>query len=151
MAANSKREQLLNRVEALLGGLSSLSYVERKPLQGIKELQAYPQTQLPLAVVLGGMPVPDEKFSDRTRKLDKVQSTLGVNVIVYALDNVTPDTTISTLADDIWTAIYQDITLGFKWVLGLRIVPEANVAMWDPYVAFSMLVNITYLHDKGGI
>lgn len=151
MASNSKREQLLLKVKALLEGINAISFVDRKPLQGISDLQAYPQTQLPLAVVLGGMPVPDEKFSDRTRKLDKVASTLGVNVIVYALDNVTPDTTISTLADDVWATLYQDITLGFKWVLGLRIVPEADIAVWDPYVAFSMRVNITYLHDKGGI
>jgi len=151
VASNSKREQILTTVRTKVLALGSILQVERKPLQGLADLEAYAQTQLPLAIILGGMPVPTEKFSDRTRKLDKVISELPVTVLVYALDNVTPDSTISTIADDIWVTLYNDITLGYRWVMGLDIKPDANVAVWDPYVAFRMLVNVTYLHDKGGI
>jgi len=151
MAAGSKRELILNAVAAKVLALDSILQTERKPLKGISDLQAFAQTQLPLTIILGGMPVPVDKKSDRTRKLDKVVSKLGVDVLIYALDNVTPDSTMSSIADDVWVTLYEDITLGYKWVLDLEIVPDARVAVWDPYVAFRMLTNVTYLHDNGGI
>lgn len=151
MAANSKRELAIARIVSKLEELTSLFFVDRKPITGISDLQAYAQTQLPMAAVMGRMPVPVTKKSDQRRALDKVISVLGIDVVVYALDNVTPDTTISSLADDIWVKLYDDITQGYKWIIDTEITPEANIAVWDPYVAFSMLVNITYIHDKGGI
>jgi hypothetical protein len=151
MASNSRREQVLAKVKTTLEGISGLTDVVRKPLTSITELRAFSSQQLPIAVVVGGLPVPEEKFSQRTRKLDLVQSTLSVNIIVYALDNLTPDTTISSLADDVWATFYTDITLGFEWVLGLKINPEMRTSINDPYIAFAMELEITYLHGKGGI
>lgn len=151
MAANSKREQILAKMKTTLEAVSSLEHVERKPLQDMSELEEYPQTQLPLAIVLGSLPAPAEKVSDRDIKLDRVRSILTATVFVYAIENDNPDTKISTLADDIWAAIYADMTLGFSWVINLRIVPEIETAFWYPYVAFSMKIEITYLHGKGGI
>jgi len=151
MAAGSKRELILEAVLAKVLALDSILQAERKPLVGMKDLQAYAQTQLPIAIILGGMPVPVEKKSGRTRKLDKVISVIGVDVLIYAMDNVTPDSTISSLADDVWVTLYDDITLGYQWVLDMEIVPDAKIAVWDPYVACRMLTNVTYLHDKGGI
>ena len=151
MASNSKREQLLVKVKEVLEGLDSIAYVDRKPLQGISELQTYPNTQIPLAAVLGDMPVPDEKYSGRTRKLDVVRSTLNINIVVYIMDNETPDTTISTIADDIWVALYNDLTLGFDWVISMRLIPDVNTAVWTPYAAFSIVCQVEYLHDKTGI
>ena len=151
MAANSKRELILAKLKTTLDAVSSLNHVERKPLKGISDLEAYPSTQIPVAVILGGMPSPNENFSERTRKLDKVRSTLTATIIVYAMDNENPDSKISTLADDLWSAIYADITLGYSWILGLRIVPDVDVAFWEPYCAFSFAVDITYIHDKEGI
>jgi hypothetical protein len=152
MAANSKREQLLLKLIDEIGGLNAIKFVERKDLSGITELQGIAETQLPLAIVMGRLPQPDFKISTRDgHTVDKVTSILGVDVIVYAHDNVNPDSTISTLADDIWATVLADETHGFKWVAGTVIVPELNVGVWHPYCAFSMLVNITYLHGKGGI
>jgi len=151
MASNSKREQILAKVKTPLEAVSAIETVERKPLQGISDLEAWPQTQLPLAVVLGGMPVPSEKLSDRDIKLDKVRSTLTATIVVYALDNENPDTKISNLADDVWAALYADMTLGFSWVLSIRLTPDADVAFWEPYAAFSIKAEITYIHTKGGI
>jgi hypothetical protein len=151
MADNSKREQLLIKVKETLEDISSISYVDRKPLQGISELQSYPNTQIPLSVVLGNMPVPDEKYSNRSRKLDVVRSTLDINIITYIMDNETPDSTISSIADDIWAALYADVTQGFDWVLNTRLIPEVETAVWTPYAAFSIVAQIEYLHDKTGI
>lgn len=152
MAANSRREQILLKLIDELSGLRSIKFVERKQPQGLSDLQQYAETQLPMAVVMGRLPLPAYKVSTRTgHTIDHVTSVLGVDVLVYAHDNVTPDATVSDLADDVWSTVLSDETHGFKWVLGTQIVPETNVGVWEPYCAFSMLVNITYLHSKGGI
>lgn len=153
MAANSKREQLLVKVVEKLGTIDSITTVSRKGFSDFHELQNYANMQLPVAVVLGGLPQPNEKFSGRTVKLDRSQSKLEVDIIVYALDNETPDTTVSTLADDIWATIYADMSLGLTSVvvIDLRIIPEAEVLVFDPYLAFRMTLSITYLHGKEGI
>lgn len=151
MAANSKREQILGAVKTTLEAIDSIEHVERKPLKSMSELEEYPQTQLPLAVVLGSLPNPVEKVSDRDIILDRVRSVVTATIFVYAIENDNPDTKISTLADDIWAAIYNDMTLGLDWVIGLRIVPDIETAFWYPYIAFNMQVEVTYLHGKGGI
>jgi hypothetical protein len=152
MAANSRREQILLKLIDELTALRTIKFVERKDFQGLKDLQGYAETQLPIAVIMGRLPSPEYKISGRDgHTVDKVHSTLGVDVLVYAHDNVNPDSTISDLADDVWAAILDDETHGFKWVTGTQIIPEVNIGVWDPYCAFSMLVNITYIHGKGGI
>lgn len=153
MAANSKREQLLVKVAQKLGTISAIETVSRKGFSDFHELENYANTQLPVAVVLGGLPQPSEKFSGRTRKLDQSQSKLSVDIIVYALDNDTPDTTVSTLADDIWSTLYADMTLGLTsvTVLDIRIIPETEVLVFAPYVAFKITLVITYLHGKESI
>lgn len=153
MATNSKREQIILKMVSNLESIAAIQTVDRKPLTGISDLQQYATTQLPMAVVLAGLPVPEPKKSERGRSsnANKIISTLITDILVYAEDNVTPDITVSNLADDIWVAMYADITQGFRWVLDTEVKPDANVGVWDPYVAFRMLVKITYLHDKGGI
>jgi len=152
MAANSRREQILLKLIDELDALRTIKFVDRKQPQGISDLQQYAETQLPLAVVMGRLPAPEYKISRRDgHTVDMVTSVLGVDVICYAHDNVNPDSTISNLADDIWAALLADETHGFQWVTGTVIIPETNIGVWDPYCAFSMLVNITYLHGKGGI
>ena len=151
MAANSKREQILTAIKTTLEGISSIVKVERKPLRDMAELEEYPHTQLPLAVVLGGLPVPVDKVSDRDIALDRVRSAVTATIFVYAIENDNPDTKISTLADDVWAAMYNDMTLAKDWVIGMHIIPEMETAYWYPYVAFSMQVEIIYLHGKGGL
>lgn len=151
MAANSKREQLLVQVVAHMTALSSISTVKRIQPTGPSDLQSYSGPQLPLAVVLGGLPIPNPKLSARTRELDVAISDLPVDLFVYALDNVTPDSTISTLADDVWVKMLADITQGFDWVFGTKVLPEPGIGIWLPYCGFSMRAIITYKHGKGGI
>jgi hypothetical protein len=104
-----------------------------------------------MAIVLGKLPVPVIKESDRNRDAHLVQSRLGIDVLVYGQDNVDPDTAISNLADEVWRTLFANYTLGLRPVLRMEIDPDANVAVWAPYYAFKMLVTITYVHDKGGI
>jgi hypothetical protein len=152
VAHNSRREQLLLKVAEELSELNSIKTVERVQPNIEDGLDNYAETQLPLAAVVGKLPDPTYKITTRTgHTIDKVTSVLGINLFVYALDNVSPDTTVSVLADDIWAKLLADETHGFEWVLGTVIYPDVNVAVWAPYCAFNMLVNITYLHDKGGI
>lgn len=151
MAANSKREQITGKVVSLLTGLASISTVKRVQPTGLSALQSYASTQLPLAVVLAGLPVPKEKYSQQARNLDTVISDLGIDIFVYAMDNVNPDSTISTLVDDIWALLYADITQGFNWVHSTRLMPEPATGIWDPYCGFNIRAIITYQHSKGGI
>jgi len=152
VAHNSKREQLLTKIVSELEELDSIKTVDRVMPGGLSDLEQYAATQLPLAAVVGKLPDPTYKISTRTgHTVDMVTSVLGINLYVYAQDNVNPDRTVSLLADDLWVKLLADETHGFKWVTGTAIYPDVNVAVWAPYCAFNMLVNITYLHDKGGI
>lgn len=150
MASNSKREQILTKVETLLGEIPAITTVRRVPFNELNQIDNA-STEMPVAVVMGALPQPEEKFSGRTRKLDRVVSDLLVSVLVYAEDNETPDSTISTLADDIWAKFYADITLGFNWVRGLVIVPEQDTMVAAPYVIFKMDIKVKYDHDWRGI
>lgn len=152
MALNSKREQLLTKIVAELDELNSIKTVDRVMPNGLSDLENYAATQLPLAAVVGKLPDPTYKITTRTgHTVDKVTSVLGIDVFIYAEDNVAPDSTISLLADDVWVKLLADETHGFRWVTGTTIHPDVNAAVWAPYCAFNMLVNVTYLHDKGGI
>lgn len=151
MAANSRREQILVKVESMMDELASISTVKRIQPTGLSELQTYASTQLPMAVVLGALPVPNEKYSNQTRRLDIVISDLTTDIFVYAMDNTTPDSTISSLADDIWAKLYADITQGFNWVLKTRVLPEPGTGIWHPYCGLSVRAIITYKHFRGGI
>jgi hypothetical protein len=150
MAKNSKREQILVKIETILSSLRSITTARRVPFNE-DNYTDIPETQMPIAVILGQLPKPDEKFSDRTKKLDKSVSNLAVDILVYAVDNETPDSTISELVDDIWAEFYKDISLGFTWVRGLRISPELDTMIAAPLVIFKMTLQITYEHDWRGI
>jgi hypothetical protein len=151
MAANSKREQLLVKVVADIGAIASINTVKRIQPNGLSDLNSYAATQLPLAVVLGNLPTPNLKLSQRERNADVAISDLAVDIFVYAMDNVNPDTTISTLADDVWVKLLEDITYGFGWVITAKVLPEPGTGIWPPYCGFNMRAIITYKHGKGGI
>jgi len=150
MATNSKREQILVRVQDILLGIISITTVRRVPFNEVSQLDNS-DGEMPVAVVMGKLPQPEEKFSARARELDKAISLLPVEVLVYAYDNETPDSTISTLLDDIWAEFYSDITLGLSWVHGLTIMPELDTMIAAPYVIFKVTIEVKYEHDKKGI
>lgn len=150
MATNSKREQILVRVQETLAKIPSITTIRRVPFNEVNQLDSA-STEMPVAVVMGQLPQPEEKFSNRTKKLDKVISTLPIDILVYAEDNDTPDSTISILLDDIWAEFYNDISLGFDWVHGLVITPELDTMIAAPYVIFKVTIAVKYEHDRRGI
>lgn len=152
MAANSKREQILLALKVLLEGLSSIKAVDRKQPTSPDDLSRIAGTQMPFCSMIGGIPQPKEHISSRMPGgVDVVISELPVKLFIYFMDNVTADSTLSDIMDDVWAVIYGNQTLGFKFVQKILIDPNSDVVVWDPYVAFSMLVTITYNHAIGGI
>jgi len=156
MAVDSRRELILKAVKDVLESLPAIRTVERtRP--SFADLGNYADTQLPLIAVVGGLPKPDPKWSGRVHQTAGVIiSDLSVELVCYAMDNVTPDSTISNLMDDIWTKVYSDpllITDDYPDGLALRveITPESQVGIWDPYVVFKLVCVYKYQHSMGGI
>lgn len=152
MADNSRREQILVQVVSDLGSIPAIEQVKRVQPNTLDDIRRYSTGQMPLAVVIGGMPKPTEHISGRgPGGVDIIVSVLKVELYCYFMDNENPDSTLSSLLDDIWAALYADQTLGFKFVQGVTIDPKVEVAAWPPYVAFSLTFNVTYNHTTGGI
>lgn len=152
MAANSKRENILVAFKALLEGLPSVKKVDRRQPTSPEDLRRVAGTQMPMVAMIGGVPQPKEHISGRgPGGVDVVISNLSVALFVYFMDNATADSTLSDIMDDVWAKVYSDQTLGFKYVTQITISPNTEVAVWEPYVAFSMNIKITYHHTTGGI
>ena len=152
MADNSRREQILVKVVNDIADIAAIKQVTRVQPNTIDDIRRYSSGQMPLVAVIGGVPQPTEHISSRTRGgVDVVVSKLVVDLFCYFMDNETPDSTLSSLLDDIWAALYFDQTLGFKWVKGLQLDPKVEIAAWPPYVAFSLTMNVNYFHTTGGI
>lgn len=153
MATNSKREQIIAAVASGLGDLPKINSVKRRR-PNIKDLEGIAQTQLPLAAVTAGLPVPVEHI-DRSRgheRADLFLSELTIEVVVYDLlyGDDEYDTRVSELADDLWVKLWADQTWG-GLAEGTHVEPDAMVAIWDPYLAFKLICKTTYKHTTGGI
>jgi len=150
MGTNSKREQILVYHAAQLGQLSSITTVKRT-LQSYADLARFAVTQFPVAAVVGGLPVPNEKMSGRVRStVDVIISDLNVDTYIYIQDNENPDTKLSEVADDVWVKLYSFPTyngLAFGTILNFEATPE----YWEPYLAFKITSTVTYKHSTGGI
>lgn len=152
MGTNSRREQILVALKALLETLPSIKKVSRRQPTSPEDLRRIAGTQMPYIAMIGGVPQPKEHMSGRhAGGVDAVISDLSVNLFCYFMDNTTADSTLSDIMDDVWAMVYTDQTLGFKFVTSTTLMPQAQVAVWEPYVAFSMITKITYHHTTGGI
>jgi hypothetical protein len=150
MAENSKREQIILKVVGLLEKLTSIKTVVRTK-QSYSDLQNFALPQLPVAAVVGNLPVPKEKLSARRiGNVDTIISELTVRVLVYGQNNENPDGDISKLADDIWAKLYSNQTLD-GMTLGMLLTVEEDPEYWAPYYAFQITCKLTYQHDTGGI
>ena len=156
MAVNSHRELILVEVVDMIEEVSSIKTVQRTRI-GFSELGNYSGRQLPLVAVVGKLPKPAPKRSGREPGAsDMFISDLGVDLFCYAMDNETPDSTVSNLADDLWAKIYSNptlVTTQYPRGLALQVdvVPEISVGIWDPYIVFKMNCIYKYIHGTGGI
>ena len=152
MAGNSKRERILVKVVSNIEAIAAIEQTTRVQPNTLDDIRRYSSGQMPLVAVIGGVPQPTEHISGRKPGgVDVVLSKLGIDLYVYFMDNENPDSTLSSLMDDLWATLYADQTLGFKFVTGVIISPKVEIAAWPPYVAFSLVMNVNYHHTTGGI
>lgn len=161
MGTNSKRESIILAVVSAVDALERIVTVQRRR-PTLENLQGVSSTQVPIAAITAGLPVPSRHFNESGgtgkpgvkphRRADVFISTLSIELVIYDLlyDNDQYDTRLSDLADDLWTALYADQSWG-GLAIGTDIEPEANVAIYDPYLAFKMTCRVTYKHSTGGI
>jgi hypothetical protein len=148
MASNSKREGILRHLERALRGLSWVRTVVREQPGAPEDLEKYGQTQFPVVAVLGKLPTPrKERQAGRGKEF---VSSLDALLVVYALESKAPDELVSSMADDLWTALFADRSCG-GLALDLTVLPEFEKQAYSPYLAFSLIARVTYAHDHTGI
>ena len=150
MGTNSIREQILDYHVTQLKKLSSITTVKRV-MQTYSTLGEFAVTQFPVAAVVGGLPVPNEKMSDRARhNVDVIISDLAIETYIYIQNNDDPDQELSNIADDVWVKLYSFPTynaLAFGTILSFKPNPE----YWAPFLAFNITSTVQYKHSTGGI
>lgn len=156
MATNSKREQILEKLVDLIEDIPAISTVQRvRP--AFTDLENFAGPQFPMVAVVGKLPSPLPHVAGRRTGLhDQFISALEIELYCYALENVEPDSKISDLADDLWAKLHSDPTLITDdypggLTLEVRISPEVQVGIWDPYIVFKMTCTYKYVHGTGGI
>jgi hypothetical protein len=117
-----------------------------------EELNGYASTQLPLAVVRFGLPVPQEQVLPYSVAF---QMSIPVSVIFYALDNVDPVGTMLSIANDFWAVIHSEAAthrghLG-GLVPSLEVSPDAASVVSHPYVMFRYDIELGYVTDETGL
>jgi len=149
MAENSKREQIITADYNLITAVPAVETAQRV-MPDYTSLKCYAQTQFPVSAVVGRMPTPLEKFSDRRVNVDQIISELKTDIFVYLQVNSDMDSMISNVADDCWAALYQDQT---RDGLCIETTLELNekVNLWKPFAAFQITAIHKYVHDTGGI
>lgn len=150
MATDSIREQIVKYHVTQLKLLNSIATVTRV-MPTFEEVLNFAVTQLPVAAVVAGLPVPNEKMSARDRSnVDVIISDLEIKTFVYVSDNENPDEKMSNIADDVWTKLYSFPTynaLAFGTLLKFTGEPEYI----KPILAFKITSTVTYKHSTGGI
>lgn len=149
MAANSKREQIILADVAIMQGVSSITTVKRT-IQAYSDLQDFAQTQLPVAAVVGMLPVPKNHVTGRDGQVDYIISELKVDIFVYFQEANDQDEQVSLMLDDIWSALYSDPKRGIL-CMGTQLTAHADVEYWDPYVAFKISCIHQYQHNTQGV
>lgn len=149
------REQIILKVKGILDLMPSLSKVIRRvpSYESLAELQQLSALQFPLVAIEAGLPIPDEKESARFQgRIPIVISELPIKLYCYLLDNDddTMDTSISTMLSTLWAALLANPTLD-EYALSMRLVPNADIEFWHPFVAFQIVVNVKYTHSTGEI
>lgn len=151
MAKNSIREQLLEYHRKTLIGKVKLIKTVIRTMPKYEDLDNFAATQLPVAAVVGRLPVPVEKVSSRDGSaVDIIISNLKIETIVYFQEKENPDSELSWLLDDVWVKLYSDVTYN-SLALGTILEPSEDVVYWEPYVAFKVISNVRYQHTTGGI
>lgn len=150
MADNSLRERIIEANKVLVESLTGIKTVTRT-IPEYSQLQDFALTQLPVAAVVGRLPVPKGKPTGRRAgDVEQVRSRLRVDIFVYLESNVNADTAISSLLDDLWRVLWTDQTRG-GLTLDTEVTMQEDSQRWAPFMAFRVAVFHHYIHDTGGI
>jgi len=148
-----KREQIILADYALVESVSFIKSVKRVMML-YEDLQKFAVTQLPVAAVVGRLPVAQKYHkSGRQREvIGQIQSELVVDIFVYFQNTVVNemDSEISTYADALFAALFTNPSRD-ELCLETLVEIEPEYSYWDPFVAFKVKVTHIYLHDTGGI
>lgn len=153
MATNSIREQIILQVKTVLEGVSAVNLVRRKVIASLTELHEIPFPSFPVVCISAGLPVPLNGAYVKLREIGdfaKVRSLLSINLRTYGIDRESPDTAISSLAEDIWDALYADPTVNSK-AEGVRVIPIKDVLFIEPFYRFDMIYEVEYIHDTDNL
>lgn len=153
MASNGIREKILLEVKSIIEGISSIKHVQRKIISSVEELMEIPFTQFPYVCMTGGLPIPKDQGGPRlyaASQTSKVRSNLKIEIRTYGHNYTSPDTEISTLADDIWKGLYSDPTIA-GLVEFISVKPVPTVYYFDPFFRFDMILDVEYIHGTDGI
>ena len=145
MGKNSIREQILVNIQKTIEGMDIFKTVLRV---FTKDIDSFAETQFPVAVIEGGLPVPVPHFS-KTKSGGmpaQFRSMLPVMIYVFAKENTNPDSVISDLSDELWKELYNDPKRGGLAVSTI-IQPETEVMILLPYVRFGFRCEVYYIHD----
>lgn len=145
MAANSKRELIINNMITTLEAVETITVVKRTQLYA-SDMKEIPANQYPCISVVGLMP----KIISMMENKKNYKSSLDIHLFCYALDNETPDSTISSLADDIWKAVLADLSRG-SIAITTKILPEMISGIFSPYCAFKLIAQVEYFHTNESI
>ncbi len=151
MTTESIANNIVKQVVTLLSGLDSLKTVTRRPpAQG--EFEQFSAAQLPLAVVMGGMPARQE---EDPRALNFI-SALPISIQVFISNNVDPNSEMYDVADDIWAALMtlprDDRNAYFNGLAqSITAVPQPVQNYAPPYASFGYDLEVTYTHSNKGI
>ena len=149
MASNSIRERIILADIALVKTIDSIKTVERR-LPSYSDLQSFALTQLPVAAVVGRIPVPVNHISNRNGQVDQCNSELKVDIYVFIQENKNADVQVSSILDDFWRVLYTDPTRNELGTF-LELIAEENIETWVPFVAFKITCKHIYNHSIGGI
>lgn len=149
MADSIKREQIILADKTIVETVSRINTVVRT-IPSFNEISNFANEQLPVAAVVGRLPVSENHFSKSDDQVDYCLSILKVDVSVFFQDNVSPDSTVSLILNDLWKALYLDPTRS-NLVIRTWLIPEEEVEILDSYHAFRLIINHQYQHTPGGI
>lgn len=149
MSDNSIREQIIKADEELIKTITTIKTVERR-LPSYSDLKDFAMTQLPVAAIVGRLPVVVNHVNSRVGQVDQCISELKVDINVFMQENVNADTQISSLLDDFWRVLYTNPTRNGLGIF-LELKAEENIETWPPFVAFQITCYHKYKHSTGGI
>lgn len=150
MAENSIREQIIENTITAIEDIPGIAHVARKKL-GFDDMASISQAQMPYAAIAAGLPNGTLKRSNmKAGDVQKIISELVIEIIIYGVDNINPDSSISSLADDVWAKLYEDPQRG-GLCISSEVKAEIETGIFDPYFVFSLNYIAQYVHTTQNI